>query len=239
MAKISDKDEIVDIYLKYQKSLLRLAMTYVDRSYLAEDIVGDTIIAVLERPLEFENEASCACYMRQTVRNKSISLLRRKYQIDLLDDANDIEKRIIELSSSDKSYNDIEVQVLLHEILAEYPKEIREAFIAHILDDETIPSLAAYYGIKNDTLRKQIGRMKTRIAQVLVITQTDSNAITRKNANEHAKKRLVKGISVQFKAIFKAEMQRAICKSFWAVFGLFEGSGAHSTILFKKSLKHL
>jgi hypothetical protein len=74
---------------------------------------------------------------------------------------------------------------------------------------------------------------------LLVITQTDSNAITRKNANEHAKKRLVKGISVQFKAIFKAEMQRAICKSFWAVFGLFEGSGAHSTILFKKSLKHL
>lgn len=167
MAKISDKDEIVDIYLKYQKSLLRLAMTYVDRSYLAEDIVGDTIIAVLERPLEFENEASCACYMRRTVRNKSISLLRRKYQIDLLDDANDIEKRIIELSSSDKSYNDIEVQVLLHEILAEYPKEIREAFIAHILDDETIPSLAAYYGIKNDTLRKQIGRMKTRIAQAI------------------------------------------------------------------------
>ena len=55
----------------------------------------------------------------------------------------------------------------LHEILAEYPKEIREAFIAHILDDETIPSLAAYYGIKNDTLRKQIGRMKTRIAQAI------------------------------------------------------------------------
>lgn len=76
-------------------------------------------------------------------------------------------------------------------------------------------------------------------APLLVITQTDSNAITRKNANEHAKKRLVKGISVQFKAIFKAEMQRAICKSFWAVLGLFEGSGARSTILFKKSLKPL
>ena len=83
------------------------------------------------------------------------------------------------------------------------------------------------------------GKLSAGAARVLVITQTDSNAITRKNANEHAKKRLVKGISVQFKAIFKAEMQRAICKSFWAVFGLFEGSGAHSTILFKKSLKHL
>ena len=43
--------------------------------------------------------------------------------------------------------------------------------------------------------------------RVLVITQTDSNAITRKNANEHAKKRLVKRIFVQFKAIYKAEMQ--------------------------------
>ena len=42
---------------------------------------------------------------------------------------------------------------------------------------------------------------------LLVITQTDSNATTRKNANEHAKKRLVKRIFVQFKAIYKAEMQ--------------------------------
>lgn len=88
------------------------------------------------------------------------------------------------------------------------------------------------------TAQSSINPLKILVL-LLVITQTDSNAITRKNANEHAKKRLVKGISVQFKAIFKAEMQRAICKSFWAVFGLFEGSGAHSTILFKKSLKHL
>ena len=86
---------------------------------------------------------------------------------------------------------------------------------------------------------RAIGMHPKYAGYVLVITQTDSNAITRKNANEHAKKRLVKGISVQFKAIFKAEMQRAICKSFWAVFGLFEGSGARSTILFKKSLKPL
>lgn len=46
-----------------------------------------------------------------------------------------------------------------------------------------------------------------RGTDLLVITQTDSNATTRKNANEHAKKRLVKRIFVQFKAIYKAEMQ--------------------------------
>ena len=91
----------------------------------------------------------------------------------------------------------------------------------------------------HETLEGHVQISAGLVELLLVITQTDSNAITRKNANEHAKKRLVKGISVQFKAIFKAEMQRAICKSFWAVFGLFEGSGAHSTILFKKSLKHL
>lgn len=108
----------------------------------------------------------------------------------------------------------------------------------HILRNASLPILTMI-GLDFGYLLGGAVVTETIFAWLLVITQTDSNAITRKNANEHAKKRLVKGISVQFKAIFKAEMQRAICKSFWAVFGLFEGSGARSTILFKKSLKPL
>ena len=52
MAKISTKEEIVDIYLKYQKSLFHLAMTYVGTLYLAEDLRRD--LSRLFSPAEYK-----------------------------------------------------------------------------------------------------------------------------------------------------------------------------------------
>ena len=166
MAKITTKDEIAYLYLKSQRALFQLALTYVDSMYLAEDLVEDAIVAVLEKSPSFESEASCVCYMRQIIRNKAISLLRKKYKIEPHEDE-DIEKQLIQSNDFDLPYNEVEVQLLLHDLLTEYPQEIREAFIAHVIDQETIPVLAAHYGMKTDTLRKQIGRMKSRIAETI------------------------------------------------------------------------
>ena len=90
--------------------------------------------------------------------------MRKKYKIEPQKDE-DIEKQFIELNDYTLPFNEVEVQLLLHDLLTEYPKEIREAFIAHVIDQETIPVLAAHYGIKTDTLKKQIGRMKSRISE--------------------------------------------------------------------------
>ena len=164
MAKISTNDEIAEVYLKSQHALFQLALTYVDTLYLAEELVGDAIVAILDKSPTFESEASCVCHLKQIVRNKAISLLRKKYKIEPQKDE-DIEKQFIELNDYTLPFNEVEVQLLLHELLTEYPKEIREAFIAHVIDQETIPVLAAHYGIKTDTLKKQIGRMKSRISE--------------------------------------------------------------------------
>ncbi len=163
-AKIATKEEIADVYLKHQKALFCLALTYVDSIYVAEELVADAIIAVFERSPVFACEASCLCYLKQTVRNRAINILRRKYKIEAHEEE-DIEKHLINLNEYKHPFNEVEVQMLLHELLVEYPKDIRDAFIAHVIDQETIPVLAAYYGIKTDTLRKQIGRMKKRIAK--------------------------------------------------------------------------
>lgn len=49
MAKISTSEEIAEIYLKSQHTLFQLALTYVDTLYLAEELVGDAIVAILEK----------------------------------------------------------------------------------------------------------------------------------------------------------------------------------------------
>ena len=94
MAKISTNDEIAEVYLKSQHALFQLALTYVDTLYLAEELVGDAIVAILDKSPTFESEASCVCYLKQIVRNKAISLLRKKYKIEPQKDE-DIEKQFI------------------------------------------------------------------------------------------------------------------------------------------------
>jgi RNA polymerase sigma factor (sigma-70 family) len=160
------QDEIATIYLRQQQKLFLTALSYTDSMYAAEEIVGDTIVAALEAKVTFDNEAACACYMRAVVRNKAISCLRRKYTIEP-EEGESLERLLIEHNEQERSYREVELQLLIQELLAEYPKEVREAFIAHVLDREPIPQLAVLYGIKNDTLRKQIQRMKTKIAEAI------------------------------------------------------------------------
>ena len=166
MTRISTKAEIAEIYLKHQKTLFTVALTYVESMDIAQELVADAIVAILEQSPCFTSEASCVCYLKQIVRNKAISRLCKKYRIEVFEES-DIEKIVIDLNNYDRPYQDIEIQLLLHELLKEYPKQIREAFISHVIDQESIPVLAEFYGLKTDTLRKQIGRMKTRIAATI------------------------------------------------------------------------
>ena len=145
---------------------MALALAYVYTVDKAEELVADAIVAVYEKSPVFACEGSCACYLRQIVRNSAIDLLRKKYVPELMD-SNDIDLKFAKANPYGRQYREAEVQMLLQELLREYPAEIRQAFIAHVIDQETIPDLAKLYGINNDTLRKQIGRMKKRIAKAV------------------------------------------------------------------------
>ncbi len=166
MAKITTSEEIAKVFLKNQKLLFHTAYGYTNSAYLAEEIVGDAIVAVLQKTLSFENESVCIAYFKSTIRNKAINLLRSRYVVEPTDDA-DLEFILNKHVIGERSHREVELQMLLQKLLDEYPEEIREAFIAHVLDDEPIPRLAKLYGIKNDTLRKQIGRMKARISAAI------------------------------------------------------------------------
>ena len=79
MTRILTKDEIAEVYLRQQRSLFMMALTYTHSMYAAEEIVGDTIVALLEAEAEFKNEGACAVYMRTIVRHKAISMFRTKW----------------------------------------------------------------------------------------------------------------------------------------------------------------
>lgn len=164
MTRILTKDEIAEVYLRQQRSLFMMALTYTHSMYAAEEIVGDTIVALLEAEAEFKNEGACAVYMRTIVRHKAISMFRKKYTVEPQDDES-IEREFIERNQMERPYNEVEIQLLIRELLQSYSKEIQEAFIAYVLDQVPVQDLAEMYGLSYEALRKQFQRIKARIAE--------------------------------------------------------------------------
>ncbi len=164
--EITTSEEMAEIFLRNQNSLFALALSYTGSRLTAEEIVGDTIVAVLEAEKCFSCEAACYGYMKAIVRNQAVSRLRRRYRIEPAD-GDDLERYLAEHSESGRPFREVELQLLFQDLLAPYPKEVRQAFIAHVLDGEPIPQLAKQCGMKSEALRKQIYRMKTRIARAI------------------------------------------------------------------------
>ena len=88
---------LIDVYK-------RQALTYTHSMYAAEEIVGDTIVALLEAEAEFKNEGACAVYMRTIVRHKAVSMFRKKYTVEPQDDES-IEREFIERNQMERPYN--------------------------------------------------------------------------------------------------------------------------------------
>lgn len=171
---ITTNEEIAQVFLQNQRTLFLIALNYSESIDTAEEIVSDTIVVALEANKSFSCEAACVGYMKAIVRNQAISRLRRKYEIEP-EEGESIERYMVEHNECNLPFREVEVQMLLQELLAEYPKEMREAFVAYVLDQEPIPRLARQYGIKADTLRKKIYRLKEQIAQT--VPEKDMRAI--------------------------------------------------------------
>ena len=162
MAEIRDKEEIAQIFIRNKKSLLQTAYTFSVSTEAAQDLLGDAILAVLERDLVFASERSCIGYLRTTIRNKAINAAMRKYAIESMDEEN-LEAAAFTILHDNLPQQDVEARMVLQSLLQQYSPQIREAFILYILDDIPVSELAKQYHIKPATLRRQFSRMQARL----------------------------------------------------------------------------
>lgn len=165
MGEIHKKEEIAQIFIANKALLLNIALTYMPNRESAEDIVSDAILAVLEHDLTFKSEASCVCYIKQTIRNKALNIIRRKYNMEPTE-ADDMDAQVFKMHHPDAGFRDIETHMLLRELLKDYSAKIQEAFVLYVLDDMPIPYLANQLEMKPDSLRRQFSRMQKRLQEL-------------------------------------------------------------------------
>ena len=156
MSYIATGEAVTELFLRVRHALENLAMVYVNDRDQAVDLVQDVIVVMLEKELAFESPAACVSYMKQIVRSRAKNHLRKYSSVDLTESFEDI-------GNAGDDFNAVDAKMLLYRLLAKYPDEIQEAFIAHVLDGETSNDLAARLEVKPDTLRRQFTRIKQEL----------------------------------------------------------------------------
>lgn len=84
-----DEDAFVLLVERHQRSLLRLARTYVRDDHLAEDVVQDTWIGVLRGIERFEGRARFRTWLHRVLANRARSRASKEGRYVLLDPADE------------------------------------------------------------------------------------------------------------------------------------------------------
>ena len=97
------------------------------------NVVENVIVVMLEKKRIFPNEVACLAYMKTIIRNSAKNVLRKSDEI-LMWERYEKERALGENAWIDEEFDNIEIKEYLKKLIEEYPYEIREAFVLHVLD---------------------------------------------------------------------------------------------------------
>ena len=101
--KAGNKSAIEELMTLTYKDLLWLSYSYLKDKMLAEDVVSETFIKLIEKIHTIKNEQNLSGYLRTIVINKSLNLIRnRKKEVYVEDKVLDREISISGLSEEDE-----------------------------------------------------------------------------------------------------------------------------------------
>lgn len=157
----------VDLYLRYRPIMFKIASRYVDSIEVAEDIIHDTMVKLIEKKdllITFDG-CTLRTYVVYAIRNMSISFIRRrsreKERVTVLDDES---YEISKLSDNAPSPEEV---VLVNERKSEFikvwktlPEDVRELLAGKYILQMSNVELAEEFGCNPDSIRMKLTRAR-------------------------------------------------------------------------------
>ena len=150
-AKTGNKDALRQIYVKYKDTLFTIAMSLLNESNAAEDVMHDVFVSFTRNISGFALYGSLKNYLITCVLNRSRDMLRSKMY------------RVVEIerTNSDSSDNpgplqqvmDHEQMDLLEDAMAKIPIQQREVIILHLKGDLKFKEIADIQKISVSTVQ--------------------------------------------------------------------------------------
>lgn len=176
----TEKSKFEEIYYTYRKQMFVLANSILNNKQDAEDTVHDVFCSVASAHMDViynaETEADIRNYLLKSVKNASISMMRKRkvradYQDEIItnisvpDDEEFINEICLRLDCSD-----------ITDAMDSLDDKYREVLYYHFVLDLTIPETAKILGRKANTVQKQLVRGKSMLLDKIACKGGTQNA---------------------------------------------------------------
>lgn len=165
-------EDLSAFYIENRNSLVGHAARLLKDAARAEELVQDALIRVILAAPELESEAHAYAYLRKTVENLSLDVLRienRRPNLVLLDDAT----AEIELTSRTQSVDHSEVisaaedAAIIRQALSLLSPAERAALVMWEMEGRSTSEIASELGISEKTVRHTVARARKTFRRVL------------------------------------------------------------------------
>lgn len=154
------QESVLKAYQKHYPDLLRYALSILKDKHAAEEVVQGLCVKILERRDLFDSIApgSHRAYFTKAIYHASLNYRKAQKRLVTLDpDYSDSA-----YSSEDKDLLGVEARELFMQLTADWPEDMRTAFIAHVVEGVPLKDIAEQMGIKPNTLTQRINRLRKK-----------------------------------------------------------------------------
>ncbi len=148
------------------EELLRLAITYVKNTQVAEDIVQDVLLKAFEQQQQFRGESTYRTYLYRMTINRSYDYLRSwSYKNTVL--TNKIQKIFQGTKSAEQQVIELTENARLGHAILQLPIKYRETIILYYYKEFNIEEIAQLLNTSSNTVKTRLRRGREKLKFIL------------------------------------------------------------------------
>lgn len=167
----SDREFMIKLYYEFERLLFQTSLKYVSKPEMAEDIVQESLVKLHEKigTIRSLNHVTLAAYIRSTVRNTSINVLKTEGY--LKERLVDVQDETIEIADSKSNLDVImelsEYRELLSKVWPQLSKEDQILLEGKYILGYNDYELAKEIGCKPSSIRMKLTRARRRALMII------------------------------------------------------------------------
>ena len=163
-----DKEQFKKIFTKYYSTLCIIAYDYVKDKYMAEEMVGDTFLAIWEKRESIVVTPGIKYFLIKSTKNTCLQYLRKKKLETQSIDTVSTEKMI--LWSDDYPLGQLfekEIMDIVEQTVQAFPPQIQKVFRLSRYNEMTYSEIAHILNVSENTVKTQIKIALSRLREAL------------------------------------------------------------------------
>ncbi len=167
-----DAEAASDLYLQCRDDLYYYIMKTVNDPHLAEDLLQDTFMEILQTVDKLKEPAAFVAWSRQIAYHRCTGYFRKRHE--LLADENEDGQTVFDTVEEEReefipeeALNREDLKQTIHQMMADLPEEQRSALLLRYFDELSVSDIAKIQGVSEGTVKSRLNYGRKAMRQTV------------------------------------------------------------------------